>query len=107
MNKIEGFDLNSSASIGTAEISKYYATTLPNIIYSNNPQLDLADLTKTVDTRNSKYSSVINNDWLKSNQVTSNSDYVRQQAACEATGSGDQFSHLSSLARTVDTSSRL
>jgi hypothetical protein len=107
MSKIEGFELNSPASLGTAEINKYYATTLPNIVYSKNPTLDLADLTKTLDTRNSKYASVINNDWLKSYEVDSNSDYVREKAKCEATGSGDQFSHLSSLASSEDTSSRL
>lgn len=107
MSKLEGFELNSPASIGTAEINKYYATTLPNIIYSNNPPLDLADITKTIDTRNSTYSSVINNEWLKPYDINSNNEYLKQKAACEATGSGDQFSHLSSLASSVDTSSRL
>jgi len=111
MRKTEGFTLpnfpNDPSSVGTADIKKYYGVTLPNIIYNNDPSVNLANITKTANIRASNFSSVLNNDWKKNVDIATNGDLSNQQAACEGTGSGDQFAHLTSLASSVDTNSRL
>ena len=111
MRKVDGFyDLanypNDPASIGTRDIKKNYSVTLPNIIYNNDSDMNLVNLTKTSNLRASNSQSVLNNDWKKDATV-SNSAFARENAACENVGSGDQFTHLSNLASSVDTNSRL
>jgi hypothetical protein len=107
MGKLEGFTLSNDSSVGAADIKKYYAVTLPNIIYNNDPTVNLANMTKTANLRFSNSTSVLNNDWKKSADIASNGELTAQQAACEGTGGRDQFAHLGSLARSVDTNSRL
>jgi hypothetical protein len=111
MKSSEGFQLpnypNDTASTGTADISRYYAKTLPNIIYNNDPSMNLAELTRTTNPRTLDSKSVLDNDWKKNININSNNTLLSQQAACENVGARDQFAHLSSLESTVDTSSRL
>jgi len=108
---LEGFfDLvgypNDSTSKGTWDIKKYFAVTLPNMIYSNDKDVDLAKLTETANVRIQKSESVLKNDWKKG--LGSIGDTMAaKQAACESVGNGDQFEHLSSLASTEDKNSRL
>jgi hypothetical protein len=109
--RLEGFTLanypNDPASLGTADIKKYYSVTLPNIIYNNDTKMDLAELTKTADPQANLASSVLKNDWKKSTDIALNPTLAARFAECENTGSKDQFAHLTSLANTVDTSSKL
>ena len=109
--KREGFTLanfpNDSASTGTADIKKYYSKTLPNIIYNNDPSMNLANLTKTSNPRTSTASSVLDNDWKKNIDFASNNAMSAKIAECQGSGVGDKFAQLSSLASSVDTTSRL
>lgn len=112
MRTTEGFLLptnfpNDPSSVGTAEIKKYYSSTLPNILYNKDPNMDIANITKTANVRQFNSSSVLNNDWKKDANIATNGQLSQQQAACEAAGNGDQFAHLTSLANSVDTNSRL
>jgi len=112
MRKLEGFFNipgfpSDPLSTGTASIQQRYSQTLPNVIYNNDAELDLAGITSTVKPRLSTRSSPLKNEWKAPISPDPNSPFNLQQAACENTGTGDQFSHLSSLANSVDTSSRL
>lgn len=107
MRKIEGFKSTAAASAGTADIKKYYSKTLPNIIFNNDPNMDLVKLTNTINPYTSETKSVLDNDWKKNIDINSNGALTSQLAACENTGNGNQFSHLSSLASSVDTNSHM
>jgi hypothetical protein len=107
----EGFTLanfpNDTASTGTADIKKYYSKTLPNIIYNNDPNMNLANLTNTSNPRTTTSSSVLDNDWKKNIDFESNNLMSAKIAECQGSGVGDKFAQLSSLASSVDTTSRL
>jgi hypothetical protein len=110
MRKREGFfNLagfpNDPASTGAAAIQQKFKDTLPNVIYNNDPNLDLAKLTSTVLPSLSISDSPLKNEWKQTTVPTP--QFNSMQAACENVGNGDQFAHLSSLASSVDTSSRL
>lgn len=111
MKKLEAFTIasfpNDSSSAGTRDIKKYYSKTLPNIIYNNDPLINLADITKTANVRFSNSTSVLDNDWKKNINILTNNELNQQQSACQGSGSGDQFEHLTSLASSFDTNSRL
>jgi len=98
MKKLEGF-----TSTGTAEIKKYYSKTLPNIIFNNDPNMNLIELTKTMNPYTSQAKSVLDNDWKTNINIANNNLLSQQQAVCNGTG----FAHLTNLARNVDTNSRL
>lgn len=109
MRRGEGFnDVSNfpydSASLGTADIKKYYGVTLPNIIYNNDYSANLKNLTKTADLRQKNTISVLNDDWKKN---TVDGPFDQRNAECENVGNGDQFNHLSNLAKSIDTSARL
>jgi len=108
---MEGFyDLanypNDSTSKGSRDVQTYYGKTLPNVIYNNDTSMNLTNLTKTADLRASKTTSPIKDAWKK-NIDPAHGSFSTRQAECENTGNGDQFAHLSNLASTFDTSSRL
>ena len=118
-----------------SEIQSFFGVTLPNMIYNNDRDVDLEKLTETVNIRKGKPESVLQNRWKKgvggfgsaasvaaaggiapaAGGVAPAAGSVRgvedpfsaRQAACESVGSGDQFEHLSSLASSENTQSRL
>jgi hypothetical protein len=91
-------------SAGTRNIKTFFSETLPNMIYSNDRTLDLQKITGTMNVRNKNKESVLNNAWINKNESNGLS---LKQAYCESVGNGDQFDHLSSLASSEDTQSRL
>ena len=89
-----------------SEVQTFFGVTLPNMIYSNDKDVDLEKLTETVNIRSGKADSVLRNQWKKGLGGLGD-PFAAKQAACESVGSGDQFEHLSSLASSEDTQSRL
>jgi hypothetical protein len=105
MKKMEGFyNLpgfpNDPISRGTTEIQKKFKDTLPNVIYTNDTNLDIANLTRTTIPRLSTSETPLKNEWKQSTMTSP--EERKRHAACENVGNGDQFSHLSSLASSVD-----
>lgn len=99
---------NDSTSTETKGIQQYYGVTLPNIRFNNDPSLSYVPLTRTVNTRSHNSETVTNNKWNKVVEgYQSGNSLSSNQAACESTGSGDQFDHLSSLESTQDVNSQL
>jgi hypothetical protein len=69
--------------------------------------MNLTELTKTMNPYTSKATSVLDNDWKKNIDIKSNGALTSQLAACENTANRNQFAHLTSLANSVDTNSRV
>jgi len=89
-----------------SDIQTFFGVTLPNMIYTNDKDVDLEKLTETVNIRRGTAEPVLRNQWKKG--IGGLGDpFAAKQAACESVGSGDQFEHLSSLASSEDTQSRL
>lgn len=115
----EGFV--DSAALGTAGLQTFLSNTLQNPLPTTDMGLPLEAITTTVNTRPSGVATKIDNNRLAnikfSNPPTASRAAVKagiptdtfaaRQAACEATGNGDQFDHLSSLAANQDPSSKM
>jgi len=91
---------NDPGSVATNSIQQYFSNTLPNVIFTQDKNLDINSLSLTKNTRPSGKSSSIKNYTVKTN-ISANSANTRQ-SQCEATGNGDQFDHLVSLAASQD-----
>jgi len=98
---------NVPASAGLPVLQQKFRDTLPNVIYNNDSNLNLAALTSTVVPSISQTISPLKNEWKQPTTATAGAQFNALQSQCENAGNGDQFAHLSSLASTVDTSSRL
>jgi hypothetical protein len=99
---------NDYTSKQTKGIQQYYGVTLPNIRFNNDPSMSYVPLTRTVNTRTRNSESVIDDKWNKVIEgYQSGSSLSSSQAACESTGNGDQFDHLTSLESTQDITSEL
>jgi len=96
---------NDPVSIATAKIQTQFKETLPNQIISNDKDLDLVKLTNTLNPITSTQFSPVKNEWKQTNLPTP--EFKKKQAECENATNGDQFAHLSSMASSVNTSSRL
>ena len=96
---IAGFP-NDPVSKGTAQIQQKFKDTLPNVLYTNDTNLDIANLTKTAMPRLSSSTTPLKNEWKQATVHTALEK--TRHAACENVGNGDQFSHLASLASSVD-----
>ena len=106
-SSMSGRPLNTT-SINAKDIQTYYAETLPNLIYSKGQKADLETLTKSANMRSRMEDTVIQNNWMKGNKVNgTNSTLAQKNSQCEAVGNGDAFDHLSSLASSEDTQSRV
>jgi len=110
-NKINSMSENKEGFIDSvkkraSDIQTFFGVTLPNMVYTNDKDIDLEKLTETVNIRKGATDSVLKNKWKKG--VGGLGDpFAAKQAACESAGNGDQFEHLSSLASSEDTQSRL
>jgi len=96
---------NDPISAGTAANQVKFKDTLPNVVYNNDKTLDLAQLGSSFDPVLSRQFSPLKNEWKQTTVTTP--QVIQMQAACENARNGDQFAHLSSMASSVDTSSRL
>ena len=106
MRQKEGF-FNASGFTNVPAIQQKFKDTLPNAIFNNDPSLDLAALSATVVPSISATVSPLKNEWKQPTTPTTTAQFNTMQAECENVGNGDPFAHLSSLASSVDTSSRL
>jgi len=100
----EGFaDATNSAKFN--EIKTYFTETLPNVIYTRDKSVDLKALTGTHDTKNRTIVTPLKQEYVKN---ISNLDgaFNEQQATCEASGNGDKFDKLTSMASSVNTSQK-
>ena len=91
-------------TVGTKKIQQYYSQSLPNAIYSQDPNVPLAAMTTTTDPRFTKTEPILKDPWVLAG--LSGDLLTRRQAECEGVGAGDQFDHLNSLANGYDKRSR-
>jgi hypothetical protein len=91
-------------TIGTKKIQQYFSQSLPNAIYSQDPNVPLAAMTATADQRLTKTEPILKDPWVLAG--LSGDLLSRRQAECEGVGAGDQFDHLNSLANGYDKRSR-
>jgi hypothetical protein len=84
----------------------FFSKTLPNGLVNNDKKMNYGSLFDTYTTTGRINNTIVKNEW-SINPDESNKAFAAKQAHCESVGNGDQFDHLSSLASTEDTSSRL
>ena len=84
----------------------FFSKTLPNGLVNNDKKMNYSPLFDTYTTTGRINNTIVKNEW-SINPDESNKAFAAKQAHCESVGNGDQFDHLSSLASTEDTSSRL
>lgn len=84
----------------------FFSKTLPNGLVNNDKQINYSSLFDTYNIKGRINNTIAKNEW-SINPEESNKAFAAKQAQCESVGNGDQFDHLSSLASTEDTSSRL
>ena len=100
---VQGYP-NDKGSIGTRDIQQYFSQTLPNVIFSQDKNLTLETITTTHNRINPGAPFSIKNPRIK---TAISDDYAtKRQQECQATGNGDQFDHLVSLAASQDGSSK-
>jgi hypothetical protein len=101
----EGFvDPTKSKAFG--ELQTYFTDTLPNAIFTADKSIDLKAIAGTLNTASDTISTPLKQEYVKD---ISNLDgeFKKRQALCEATGNGDKFDKLTSMASSVDTSKKL
>ena len=86
--------------------STFFSKTLPNGLVNNDKKMDYNSIMDTHSVKGRINATIAKNEW-SINPDESNKAFAEKQAYCESVGNGDQFDHLSSLASTEDTSSRL
>lgn len=84
----------------------FFSKSLPKGIANNDKNMNYKALTDTHNVRGKITPTVLKKEW-NINPEASNKAFAAKQAQCESVGNGDQFDHLTSLASTEDTSSRL
>ena len=101
----EGFS-DPTKTRAFSELQTYFADTLPNAIYTGSKPLDLKAIAGTHNTSTDTISTPLKQEYVKD---ISNLDgeFKKRQALCEATGNGDKFDKLTSMASSVDTSKKL
>ena len=95
----------SSATKGTKKIQNYFSQVLPNIVYNNDPALDLVRLTEVSNTRISSNQDTLRQKWL---QTDNNKELLmKKEADCKDNKGLDPFDRLTQLNSTEDQTSRL
>jgi hypothetical protein len=84
----------------------FFSKSLPAGIVNNDKKIDYGSLISTHSLKGRVSSTPLKSEWAIDPEA-SNKAFAAKQAHCESVGNGDQFDHLSSLASTEDTSSRL
>lgn len=88
------------------ETRTYFSKSLPLGLVNNDKQMNYSPLFDTYNISGRINNVIAKNEWSVK-PGSSESAFLAKQAQCESVGSGDQFDHLSSLASTEDTASRL
>lgn len=91
---------NDPGSVRTRDIQQYFGETLPNVLFSQDKNLPLESITKGYNRINPEVPFSIKNPRVKTG--VSNDYNTKREAECKATGNGDQFDHLVSLAASQD-----
>jgi len=100
----EGF---ASLTLPTLNSLKtHFTETLPNAIYTTDTSIDLRAITGTHDTKTKQTISPLKQNYLK-NTANLSAEFDKRQAVCQATGNGDKFDKLTSMASSVDTSEKM
>ena len=95
----------SSEAKAISKTQNYFSQVLPNIIYNNNPKIDIARLTEVSNTRIATNQDTLRQKWL---QTDNNKELLKQKEAdCKNSRGLDPFDHLTRLNSTEDQSSRL
>lgn len=84
----------------------YFSKSLPKGLVNNDKQMNYSPLFDTYNVKGRINYTIAKNEWSIQPGET-DKVFDAKQAYCESVGNGDQFDHLSSLASTEDTSSRL
>jgi hypothetical protein len=101
----EPFMGSSPDTKGTRSIQNYFTNTLPNIIYNNDPKLDIVSLTEVSNTRIRSNQDTLRQKWL---QTDDNKKLLEQKEAdCKNNRGLDPLDHLTQLNATEDQSSRI
>jgi hypothetical protein len=86
-------------------IQDYYSKTLPNIIFSNDPKLDVVRLTEVSNTRISSNQDILRKKWLQSDN---NKELLKQkEAECKDNKGLDPFDRLTQLNASEDATTRI
>lgn len=90
---------------GTRNIQRYFSETLPNIIYTNDKNIDVVKLTEVSNTRIASNQDTLRKKWL---QTDNNKQILNQKEEdCKNPNGLDPFGKLSQLNATQDPTSRL
>jgi hypothetical protein len=101
----EPFMGSSPDTKGTRDIQNYFTNTLPNIIYNNDPKLDVVSLTEVSNTRISSHQDTLRQKWL---QTDNNKKLLeKMEKDCKDNKGLDPFDRLTDLNATEDQSSRI
>jgi len=101
----EPFMGSSPDTTGTRSIQNYFTNTLPNIIYNNDPKLDVVSLTEVSNTRIASNQDTLRQKWL---QTDNNKKLLQQKEAdCKNNRGLDPLERLTELSATEDPSSRI
>ncbi len=96
---------SASDKQGMRSIQTYYSKTLPNIIYNNDPKIDVVSLTEVSNTRIASNQDTLRQKWL---QTDDNKKLLEQKEAdCKNNRGLDPFDRLTQLNDTEDQTSRL
>ena len=89
----------------TRAIQSYYSKTLPNIIYNNDPKLEVVKLTEVSNTRIASNQDTLRQMWV---QTDNNKKLLlKKEAECKDNRGLDPFDRLTQLNATEDQSTRL
>lgn len=100
----EGY-VDASIAAGQKRIQDLYGMNKEDVLYTQDAKLPLEMITTTLNQRQTRQQPIIKN---KQNRNSVQSALLAsRQAACVASGSGDQFDHLTNLAANFDPKSKL
>jgi len=102
---IEPFMGDSSETKGIKSTQNYFSKTLPNMIYNNDPKMEVVKLTEVSNTRISKNQDILRQRWL---QTDANKEVLmKKELDCKDSKGLDPLEHLTKLNATEDQSMRL
>lgn len=102
---IEPFMGSSSETKGIKSEQNYFSKTLPNMIYNNDPKMEIVKLTEVSNTRISSNQDTLRQRWLQTD--TNKQTLIKKELDCKDSKGLDPLEHLSKLNATEDQSTRL
>jgi hypothetical protein len=94
-----------SDKLGMKSIQNYFSNTLPNVIYNNDPKLNVVSITEVSNTRIKSNQDILRQKWV---QTDNNKKLLEQKEEdCKNNKGLDPFDRLTQLNSTEDQSSRI